>query len=311
MYYNDDAQESYENYQKEYKSMLDFYSANFSTREKEFILFFHQENLTKMLKMLKKDKRNIFDLPIDSNGDFFIELSLSLYLFALRTEQKKKINFYENFIKIAFKKTSQNSLVKKYTSGSIKANDMFVAVMNILSHTNNQTPFFNLFNHYSDLFLLNQARVDYVFKNYMNDIFKNKDIYNFFNKEKYIKNFYPSDKDHFNEILESLIENESVYSENEIFEFIQNCGNQGSDFLNEILDETGPVSVLLECFENTNSHKTIDVIKHIIVSESQFLITEEDEKHPIIKSLRENISLKSMIDESSLERESSKLNKRL
>lgn len=302
MSYYKSAEESYQKTQETFKELHNFYSS-FNSKDKNTILCYLQEDFKGFLKNIKKNNTEVFCREINNNGELLLENCAGKFIFAIASENTKKIQFYNDCFKIAVKKTPVEIINKRYRS--IPQSDMFKQAMIAANNSLNPSYFITLLNHFPHAFLANPERESFIFTTYSDMIFKNKELFDFLNNSIYVRGFYPEHRQKFDSILSSFIECQENYSVNEIYDFLKKIPEQSYSFIEEIYDdEKGPVGILLNYFdENKNEGKIATVIEKLVINDD-LIITSEEEKHPLIRLIRENLLLKNLLTTSSEELES-------
>lgn len=296
------AEADYKKTQENFKELQNFYSS-FNPKDKEAILYYLQEDFKNFLKNIKTKKTEIFLREINQNGELFVENCAAKLIYAIASENSKKIEFYNDCFKIAVKKTPVELINKRYQS--MPHSDMFKHTMIATNNSLNPAYFITLLNHFPHAFLANPERESFIFTTYSDMIFKNKELFDFLNNSIYVRGFYPEHRQKFDSILSSFIECQENYSVNEIYDFLKKIPEQSYSFIEEIYDdEEGPVGILLNYFdENKNEGKIATVIEKLVINDD-LIITSEEEKHPLVRLIRENLLLKNLLTTSSEELES-------
>lgn len=304
MSYYKSAEESYKKTQETFKELHNFYSS-FNPKDKEAILYYSQEDFKNFLKNIKAKKTEVFVSAINQNGELFIENCAAKLIYAIASENAKKIKFYDDCFKIAVKKTPVELINKRYQS--MLHSDMFKHTMIAANNSLNPAYFITLLNHFPHAFLANPERESFIFTTYSDMIFKNKELFDFLNNSIYARGFYPEHRQKFDSILSSFIECQENYSVDEIYNFLKNISEQSHSFIEEIYDdEEGPVGILLNYFDENKSEsksKIATVIQKLVINDD-LIITSEEEKHSLVKLVRENVLLKNLLTNSSEEMES-------
>lgn len=296
MSYYKSAEESYKKTQETFKELQNFYSS-FNPKDKEAILYYSQEDLKNFLKNIKTKKTEVFLKEINQNGELFIENCAAKLTYAIASENPKKIKFYNDCFKIAVKKTPVELINKRYQS--MPHSDMFKHTMIATNNSLNPAYFMTLLNHFPQAFLANPKRESFIFTTYSYMICKNKELFDFLNNSIYAQGFYPEHQQNFENILSSFIECQEEYSVDEIYDFFKKISEQSQSFIEEIYDDEGPVSILLNYFDENKSEGKITTVIEKLIMNDDIIITSEEEKHPLVRLVRENILLKNLLINSS------------
>lgn len=266
--------------------------------EIQILTAYHKKDLPDFIKCSRKNIRNIFEMSIDSNGNFFLEKAFS-FLKISTYFPPEKYSFYKNIFQIALKKTSPSVINERYSYFNEESPkiDIILEAFSMMNVNNkSKSDFFNIINHFPNIMTANKRRTAYVALKYSNKIFEDRDLYSFFQKKELNQFLYPYHKESFEDIFSSLLNNEKEYSKEEILDFL-NVAYEDKELLSIVVDDSfSIITLLIEHFNENNSDKIFSVIEDIVKNEKSEFFTEEEDKNPFIVSIREHIKLTSIFN---------------